>query len=79
MKGILTYTPKLFLQDVFPYEDHFEGMLQQKKNDHSYRYFRKVNRQAGTFPMGADYTHGGNMDDLKLRISHRFRSQIALL
>ena len=43
----------------FPYEDHFAGMIQQKKDDHSYRYFRKVNRQAGTFPMGADYTHGG--------------------
>jgi len=57
---------------VFEYEKFFEGKIQQKKDDHSYRYFRKVNRQASTFPMGADHTYPGKPSDITVWCSNDY-------
>jgi len=40
----------------FEYDAHFNEMIDAKKKDHSYRVFRKVNRQAKSFPMADDYS-----------------------
>lgn len=40
----------------FKYEQHFNRMIDAKKTDHSYRIFRKVNRNTESFPMADDYT-----------------------
>ena len=34
----------------FGYESFFQAEIKKKKDDHSYRIFKKVNRTAGTFP-----------------------------
>lgn len=39
----------------FPYESTFEKIIERKKIDKSYRYFRNVNRLAQEFP----YAHSG--------------------
>lgn len=53
------------LQDIpsvraFPYEDFFYEQIMKKKNDHSYRIFKKVNRLAGQgkFPAALEYSYG---------------------
>ena len=38
------------LGNAFNYESFFGKMIKKKKDDHSYRIFRKVNRNAQTFP-----------------------------
>ncbi len=35
---------------TFAYENFYESLLQRKKNDKSYRYFRNINRIAKDFP-----------------------------
>ncbi|KAJ7994450.1 hypothetical protein DPEC_G00249390 [Dallia pectoralis] len=40
----------------FHYDDFFERKIEEKKNDHTYRVFKTVNRRAADFPMGDDYT-----------------------
>ena len=40
----------------FEFDAFFKNMIQKKKDDHSYRVFRKVNRDANNFPMGEDFT-----------------------
>lgn len=43
---------------TFPYEDFFHEQIMKKKQDHSYRVFKKVNRLAGTgmFPRALEYS-----------------------
>ncbi|KAJ8259867.1 hypothetical protein GJAV_G00174370 [Gymnothorax javanicus] len=40
----------------FHYDKFFEKKIEAKKNDHTYRVFKTVNRRASTFPMADDYT-----------------------
>lgn len=42
----------------FPYEDFFHGQIRKKKEDHSYRIFKKVNRLADKFPAAVEYSWG---------------------
>lgn len=42
----------------FPYEDFFHGQIMKKKEDHSYRVFKKVNRLAVEFPSAVEYSWG---------------------
>lgn len=44
--------------DTFKYETFFEEQIRQKKLDHSYRVFKKVNRLAGQFPAAQEYSWG---------------------
>ena len=54
-----------FLKDVhsndnkfYDYEGFFKDQILKKKLDHSYRVFKKVNRNAQNFPTGKEYTWG---------------------
>lgn len=40
----------------FHYDKFFEKKIEAKKNDHTYRVFKTVNRRADTFPMADDYS-----------------------
>ncbi|CAL8356488.1 5-aminolevulinate synthase, non-specific, mitochondrial [Gadus morhua] len=40
----------------FKYDEFFEKKIEEKKNDHTYRVFKTVNRLAQSFPMANDYT-----------------------
>ncbi|XP_020278857.1 5-aminolevulinate synthase, erythroid-specific, mitochondrial isoform X2 [Pseudomyrmex gracilis] len=42
----------------FPYETFFHEQIKRKKNDHSYRVFKKVNRLAENFPTAMEYSWG---------------------
>lgn len=42
----------------FPYEEFFHEQIMQKKKDHSYRIFKKVNRLAESFPAALEYSSG---------------------
>ncbi|ODM89515.1 5-aminolevulinate synthase, erythroid-specific, mitochondrial [Orchesella cincta] len=44
--------------DVFDYEQFFQDQVQKKKEDHSYRVFKKVLRSATNFPTGNEYSWG---------------------
>nr|XP_015203829.1 PREDICTED: 5-aminolevulinate synthase, nonspecific, mitochondrial isoform X2 [Lepisosteus oculatus] len=41
---------------TFHYDKFFEKKIEAKKNDHTYRVFKTVNRRAETFPMADDYS-----------------------
>lgn len=41
---------------VFAYESFFMDQIKKKKDDHSYRIFKKVNRLANNFPFADEYT-----------------------
>lgn len=43
---------------TFPYDDFFHEQIMRKKQDHSYRVFKKVNRLAGQFPTAREYSWG---------------------
>lgn len=43
---------------IFPYEEYFHKQIIKKKEDHSYRIFKKVNRLAKEFPSAIEYTYG---------------------
>ncbi|KAL1276690.1 hypothetical protein QQF64_036313 [Cirrhinus molitorella] len=40
----------------FCYDEFFEKKIEEKKEDHTYRVFKMVNRRATEFPMADDYT-----------------------
>ncbi len=40
----------------FRYDEFFEKKIEDKKEDHTYRVFKTVNRRATEFPMADDYT-----------------------
>ncbi|XP_012724790.2 5-aminolevulinate synthase, nonspecific, mitochondrial [Fundulus heteroclitus] len=71
MKALLKQRPKgvtHLLQDNllgrmsrFKYDDFFEKKIEEKKNDHTYRVFKTVNRLATEFPMADDFT--GSLED----------------
>lgn len=42
----------------FKYENFFKAEIQKKKDDHSYRVFKKVNRNAATFPHAREHSWG---------------------
>ncbi|XP_042910635.1 5-aminolevulinate synthase, non-specific, mitochondrial isoform X3 [Parasteatoda tepidariorum] len=44
------------LSDHFQYEDFFLEKIAKKKENHSYRIFKKVNRLANNFPCANEYT-----------------------
>uniref|UniRef100_A0A9L0RHQ3 5-aminolevulinate synthase n=1 Tax=Equus caballus TaxID=9796 RepID=A0A9L0RHQ3_HORSE len=41
---------------TFQYDRFFEKKIDEKKNDHTYRVFKTVNRRAHIFPMADDYS-----------------------
>ncbi|KAM5314960.1 5-aminolevulinate synthase, non-specific, mitochondrial isoform 1-T2 [Glossophaga mutica] len=41
---------------TFQYDRFFEKKIDEKKNDHTYRVFKTVNRRAHLFPMADDYS-----------------------
>ncbi|NP_001086051.1 5'-aminolevulinate synthase 1 [Xenopus laevis] len=41
---------------TFKYDKFFEKKIEEKKNDHTYRVFKTVNRRAEVFPMADDYS-----------------------
>ena len=43
---------------AYDYEGHFQDQIMKKKMDHSYRVFKKVNRNAQNFPTAREYTWG---------------------
>jgi len=49
---------KEFNDSVFEYESFFETQIQKKKMDHSYRIFKKVNRDAKLFPAAREFSWG---------------------
>jgi len=49
---------KEFNKPGFGYETFFEEQIQKKKMDHSYRIFKKVNRDAKTFPAAREFSWG---------------------
>jgi len=56
----------------FGYGEFFKDMVQRKKDDHSYRIFRKVNRAANHFPMAEDYTFSERADDITVWCSNDY-------
>lgn len=66
MKTLLKQRPKRvthLLQDNllgrasrFQYDDFFEKKIEEKKNDHTYRVFKTVNRLATEFPMADNFS-----------------------
>ena len=51
--------PSISGSEIFyDYEGHFQDQILQKKLDHSYRVFKKVNRNAQNFPTAREYTWG---------------------
>lgn len=45
----------------FQYDNFLEKKIVEKKNDHTYRVFKTVNRLANEFPMADDFT--GSLED----------------
>ncbi|XP_034948765.1 5-aminolevulinate synthase, erythroid-specific, mitochondrial [Chelonus insularis] len=45
-------------EKLFPYEEFFHKQIMKKKEDHSYRVFKKVNRLAKNFPSAVEYSWG---------------------
>uniref|UniRef100_UPI00398F203C 5-aminolevulinate synthase, erythroid-specific, mitochondrial-like isoform X1 n=2 Tax=Pristiophorus japonicus TaxID=55135 RepID=UPI00398F203C len=41
---------------VFDYDEFFQRKIQEKKNDHTYRVFKTVNRKAETYPFAEHYS-----------------------
>ncbi|KAJ8257370.1 hypothetical protein GJAV_G00184880 [Gymnothorax javanicus] len=47
---------KHIMDQSFDYEAFFEGKILEKKQDHTYRVFKTVNRRADIFPFAEDYS-----------------------
>ena len=43
----------------FDYDGFFDGKISEKKQDHTYRVFKTVNRSADVFPFAEDYSVSG--------------------
>ena len=48
----------LVAESKFQYEAFFHEQIMRKKQDHSYRVFKKVNRLATEFPSALEYSWG---------------------
>ncbi|XP_046459231.1 5-aminolevulinate synthase, erythroid-specific, mitochondrial-like isoform X1 [Daphnia pulex] len=46
------------IEGFFPYEDFFRDQISKKKQDHSYRVFKRVLRNADSFPFAKEYSWG---------------------
>ena len=46
----------------FNYEKFFEEQIEKKKEDHSYRVFKKVLRKGNKFPWAEEYTDSEKKD-----------------
>jgi len=65
-KDLINLTDKMDKKDnrkhvpigFFPYEDFFHTQITKKKQDHSYRIFKKVLREANRFPYAKEYSWG---------------------
>lgn len=44
------------------YDRQFEALIRKKKADHSYRIFKKVNRDSGKFPKALEYSSGSEKE-----------------
>lgn len=58
--------------NTFKYEEHFAGMINRKKSDHSYRVFRKINRNAQNFPMAHDFTYNEHPKEVTVWCSNDY-------
>ncbi|XP_062616922.1 5-aminolevulinate synthase, erythroid-specific, mitochondrial-like isoform X2 [Saccostrea cucullata] len=47
---------------LFNYEDFFEGEINKKKDDHTYRVFKNVQRRGREFPFAEDHSTGKKKD-----------------
>ena len=47
---------EISIKSSFDYEQFFHSQILKKKQDHSYRVFKKVNRLAQSFPSALEYT-----------------------
>ncbi|XP_066500367.1 5-aminolevulinate synthase, erythroid-specific, mitochondrial isoform X2 [Hoplias malabaricus] len=64
LQGLHNSTPSHLLKDnmvgpSFEYDDFFTQKIIEKKNDHTYRVFKTVNRFADVFPFAEDYSVPG--------------------
>ncbi|KAK5998043.1 5-aminolevulinic acid synthase [Cladobotryum mycophilum] len=50
LRNLATVPSTNTVTSSFPYDQHFQGLVDQKKSDQSYRYFRNINRLAREFP-----------------------------
>ncbi|KAI1897187.1 hypothetical protein AGOR_G00080630 [Albula goreensis] len=62
---VATPTPSHLLKDnmadqSFDYDGFFDGKIQDKKMDHTYRVFKTVNRRVDIFPFAEDYSTADN-------------------
>ncbi|XP_059468782.1 5-aminolevulinate synthase, erythroid-specific, mitochondrial isoform X2 [Neocloeon triangulifer] len=57
-EDIIEHSPEKAAEETFPYEAFFHKQIMKKKEDHSYRVFKKVNRLANNFPAAKEYTWG---------------------
>ena len=48
----------MFTEDGFEYANFFKEQILKKKMDHSYRVFKKVNRNAEHFPNATEHSWG---------------------
>jgi len=62
IKPITDFNDDIEVKDLdnntFEYESFFENQIQKKKMDHSYRIFKKVNRDAKMFPAAREFSWG---------------------
>jgi len=62
IKPITDFNDDIEVKDLdnntFEYEPFFENQIQKKKMDHSYRIFKKVNRDAKMFPAAREFSWG---------------------
>ncbi|XP_054712726.1 5-aminolevulinate synthase, non-specific, mitochondrial-like [Uloborus diversus] len=56
---VIDLTAKENIEGQFQYEDFFIQQIAKKKQNHSYRIFKKVNRMADNFPCAKEYTDEG--------------------
>ncbi|EDO46206.1 predicted protein, partial [Nematostella vectensis] len=60
--SIAIFVEKKMHQAHFEYEKFFEGEIQKKKADDTYRVFKKVNRLAKAFPHAQEFSGAANKD-----------------
>lgn len=57
-------------QNLFNYERFFVSQIEKKKQDHSYRVFKKVQRKASNFPFAEEHT--GSKKDISVWCSNDY-------
>lgn len=59
-------------QSHFDYERFFLGEIEKKKQDNTYRIFKRVNRLAETFPQAKDYSNSLEGKDVTVWCSNDY-------